>query len=180
MLIAQAVLTALLSGLFSGAVIFALNERRDRQKLLLDKAEAATEAYVEWIDEISNWPILHFRNFDADRDAGREEVNEHWKLAHRKYRKARLLIGAYLPSHLKVVDSVHVEVQAFARNLPRWANASVNGEPMPPDMAKAINESCERIVQQGTEGFSTLIAAVGSQANSPHLVRIPWFGRAKK
>ena len=63
MMIVQALVTALLAGLFSGVVLFALNERRDRAKLMLEKTEAAIEAYAKWTETLGRWPMTHYDMF---------------------------------------------------------------------------------------------------------------------
>ena len=173
MSIAQALVTALLSGLFSGAIIFALNERREREKLLLEKAELAVEAYGDWVDTITHWPVMHFEFFGADRSSGRNAANAEWKRAHAQFRRARMLIGIYLPKHVSVLQDVHSSLENYGKQIPHWMSASLKGDPTPDGMHELIDETCMRIIAAGRDGTTKLITAVSDQANSPFLVRWP-------
>lgn len=98
MVIVQALVTALLSGLFSGAIIFALNERRDRTNLILTKVEVMLEHYFVWTELLSRLPVSHFDMFRGDRAEARETLNKLRDEAQAAFLKARLLQSVYLPA----------------------------------------------------------------------------------
>lgn len=180
MSIMQALVTALLSGLFSGAILFALNERRDRQKLLLEKAELAVEAYSDWADTLSNWPILQFDMFKDDRAEGRRKADEHWKEARKQFIRARLLIGIYLPEQrgrLAELVAATNDFITFRRDL---ALDSINGKPLPPGASETITNTSTNIVRVGQDCVEKLLAAAQSRAHSPHLIRAPAFPRLSR
>jgi hypothetical protein len=99
MILVQALVTALLSGLFSGAIMFALNERRDRRAQTLEKVEQLIEAYTEWTGHVGRWLMNHYDMFSQDdRESARKELDRIWLEAQTSYNKARLLQKIYLPA----------------------------------------------------------------------------------
>ncbi len=178
----QALITALLSGLFSGAIIFALNERRERSKLYLDKAEAAIEAYADWVDELSHWPMVSIEMFIEDREVGRTKSYELWRSCRRKYRKAQALIGIYLPDQMQHVLSVSIVAQQFIASNKEAVNESVAGRAMPPGMSDAISVAMKDFVDAGAAGLNDMLAEARRTAKGPFLVRAPrlpiWKRRA--
>lgn len=133
MVLLQALLTALLSGLFSGAVLFGLNEKRDRAEGRLRKIEEAIEAHNSWYMAFqeyleSYWGFGTLGNHDAAEQAR--------KMASAKLdaaaAKAAMLRGIYLPeaipAALKIMQSYRDFVD-HGRDIRRASLKSVQFDP---------------------------------------------------
>ena len=174
MSLVQALVTALLSGLFSGAIMFALNERRDRHNLILTKIEGAIEAYVEWTETISLWPNAHFNIFiEDDRQAARKALDSSYWEARKIELKARVLQEIYLPDQREAFDAVIASYHGFIDESRTIKVASIAGGPMPTDGNNAIGVTSVAMVQAAAEGRAMLFDAARKHAHAPHLVRLP-------
>jgi hypothetical protein len=180
MVIVQALVTALLAGLFSGLVVFALNERRDREKLLLEKAEQAVEAYADWADTLSNWPLAHFDMFRGEREEGREKTSEVWELSRTQFRRARMLIGIYLPEKRHVLGDLYAACNDMITLRPELSKASIANEEMPDHAKEKLTEYGKNIVRVGQASVELLIGAAHSRAHSPFLIRKPTLWRRQR
>lgn len=180
MSIVQALVTALLSGLFSGAIIFALNERREREKLLLEKAELAVEAYSEWAETFSNWPITHFSMFSGDREAARAKSTQMWNDTRNQFRRAKVLIGIYLPEKTAVLGRMYAACEGLLDLRKDVINASIAGETMPEGAAAKLTVFGTALVKVSSESIDELIEAAQQRAHTPHLIRWPTLPRKAK
>lgn len=180
MLVLQAVLTALLSGLFSGAIIFALNERRDRSALMLRKTEEAIEAYQEWVEAISAWPLSHFGMFMGDREEGRAKTKTIFNEARRSQQRAQLLLAIYLPEKRNAMERVAASYYPFIKSSGRIIQASISGEEIPEADKVAITPTGSAILEAGRNGLEELYEAARAHSTGPYLVRLPWPVRRPK
>lgn len=177
LVLAQVLLTALLSGLFSGAIIFALNERRDRNAHQLAKIELTIEAYARWIDEVSEWPKAHYAMFLQDRVAGRQKVVDVWQSAQKHLLTAKVLQEIYLPDRS---DSFSIVVDAYRDFIQFGADLQVNsvkGDQLSPDHAMVVSKTGVAIVNAGSVGRKLLVEAARQRAHAPFLIWLPQFRR---
>lgn len=173
MIIVQALVTALLAGLFSGIVLFALNERRDRTKTILEKTEAAIEAYSKWTETLSRWPMAHYDMFFADRAAGREAAQAIWREARDHYYRAQALIGIYLPERSGALASVSKVTVNFMQAHKEAATASAGNSPMPESLSGAITTFNTEFVEASGDGLNELLFAARQTARQQFIVRWP-------
>lgn len=173
MIIVQALVTALLSGLFSGAIVFALNERRDRQRLLLEKAELAVVAYSEWVEDIPNWIFTHHRMFGADREAGRQEALAGYKELTTKYHKASMLVAIYLPNEMDALLKTTASYHPFMESRRLALAASDQGGAAPEGFSDHMSSIADAVIIASYEGIRDLTLAARRQAHAPHIVRWP-------
>ena len=173
MIIVQALVTALLSGLFSGAIVFALNERRDRQRLLLEKAELAVVAYSEWVEGIPNWIFAHHRIFGVDREAGRREALLGYTELTNKYHKASMLVAIYLPNEMDALIKTTASYHPFMETRSIAIDASSRGEAPPEGFSEQISSIAGAVITASYEGIRDLTLAAREQAHAPHIVRWP-------
>lgn len=173
----QSIVTALLSGIFAGAIIFALNERRDRRELLLRKAEEAIAAYSEWVETISNWPNAHFDLFIGDGENGRTKTTEIWDKSRIAYLRAEMLIGIYLPERQHVLADTAESYADFVLVSGRLKLASLE-KVAPTDADIEHTKSAGvKIIKAGNVGLKKLFATARQHSLSPFLVRVPFLGR---
>lgn len=180
MMIVQALVTALLAGLFSGVVLFALNERRERTKLMLEKTEAAIEAYSRWTETLGRWPIAHYDMFSGDRAAGREAAQQIWRESRDHYFRAQALIGIYLPERSGVIGSVASVTARFMPAHKEAASASVNNAALPEAFSDAIKAFTADFVEASGDGLSELLVTARQHASEQFIVRLPSFRRGGK
>jgi hypothetical protein len=180
MLVLQSVLTALLSGLFSGAIIFALNERRDRSALILRKTEEAIEAYQEWVEVISAWPLSHFDMFIGNREENRAKTRAIWDKARQSQQRATLLMAIYLPEKRNVIGKVVASYYPFIQASARIGQASISNEIFPEADKLAVTPTGAAIVEAGAKGLEELYEAARAHSASPFLVSMPWPVRRPK
>lgn len=170
MMIVQALVTALLAGLFSGVVLFALNERRERTKLMLEKTEAAIEAYSRWTETLSRWPIAHYDMFIGDRDAGRDAAQQIWREARDHYFRAQALIGIYLPERSGAIGTVSEVTVRFMPAHREAASASVQNANLPASFNEAINNFTADFVEASGNGLNELLATARQHAGQQFIV----------
>ena len=174
MLLVQALVTALLSGLFSGAIMFALNERRDRANLLLSKIEEAISSYTRWVSLVSRWPQDHFDMFfDGERREGRERLSALWKDAEIELNRAKMLQEIYLPDEAQAFSIVVSTYQNFISLSGVLKQASIQNRPIPDGARETITELGVALVHAGHNGKARLYAAARRYAHAPFLVRLP-------
>lgn len=174
MSLVQALVTALLSGLFSGAILFALNERRDRAHLLLNKIETIVDLYSLWIDQLTKWLMDHYDIFfEGEREKARLALQELWRSAEDTQRKARLLQEIYLPGEAVAFAGVTAAYKDFLQISGNLRLASLSNQPMPQDANEHIQKAGGAIVDAGQVGKLRLYAAARRHAHAPFLVRFP-------
>lgn len=175
MLFVQALLTALLSGVFSGAIIFAFNERKERRDKLLDKAEAAVEAYLEWGRAVSEFPYQHFKLFesaDGRRDVA-VDLNAEWDRILALQHKAMMLVSVYLNGKVAVITEVSQTFRPFIDMREEMMMLALNGGYITPPMGDMITRSSARIRAITNKGAQTLLVDLRKLAHAPYLVRLP-------
>lgn len=173
-ILVQALVTAILSGLFSGAVIFALNERRDRDSMLLRKTEEAIEAFIEWSTCLEVYPSAHMSLFiSGNFKACNDRLDMLWEKSYAASNKARMLIAIYLPDQLHVMTEFAQSYQDFMVQSGTAKSLAVAGKPAPADFLQLVNEAGEAIVKAGSRGAAQLAAAGRARAHGPYLVRWP-------
>ena len=180
MIIVQALVTALLSGLFSGAIIFALNERRERQRLMLEKAELAIESYAAWTVEVPKWCLSHLEMFGGDRQAGRAKCIASYDAMRDAFSKARTLVWIYLPERKDALQRIHEAIDPLTKTRLAILKASQDGEPLPQDHLDLITKAGKDATLAGERGLRELIDDAHAHAKSPFLVRIPAVNLPRK
>ncbi|WP_218016224.1 hypothetical protein [Sphingomonas asaccharolytica] len=174
-------MTVLLSGLVSGILLFALQERRERNALLLSKAEAAVEAYVAWADSVLAWPQAHFDIFTPyldQRAPARDNLKRVWTEANRTGARAQMLIHIYLPEQTGAISSLILAYQAWLATSTELQNQSLRGAPPPDNLGDIIGAAGTAIIA----GIKTaqLYGAARSLVHSPFLVDRARFRRKAK
>jgi hypothetical protein len=174
MLIIQAVATALLSGLFSGAILFALNERRDRRAIHLLKIESTIEAYLAWQQAIERWPVAHFRLFKTGLlEVAQADLGMLYKESSIYLNKTKVLIGIYLPEKRHLIGELLKSYADFIEVSRAIQTAAIEGKTFPFDQTEKINETGRKIIKAGSDGLDELLDAARSHAQAPYLVRLP-------
>lgn len=173
MILVQALVTALMAGVVSGVVLFGLNERRERQRLLMEKAEAAVDAYATWTETLQKFVVSHIGMFGADRPSGREKITALWGEATVQFARAHTLIGIYLPERLDALDRVSEANSQFMAHRAAMIEASFEAGPIPEEIKTLIGDAHRDVVAASREGRLSLIIAAGNHARGPFLVRGP-------
>lgn len=176
-MIVQALVTALLAGLFSGVILFALNERRERNKLLLEKAELAIEAYAKWTETLGRWPMTHYDMFFSDRSAGREAAQALWQEARDHYFRAQTLIGIYIPERSGVIANVAQATVNFMPMHKQASSASIANESAPASLSEAVDTFTKEFVEASGNGMHELLIAARHHARQEFIVRWPKLRR---
>jgi len=185
MAVAQALLTALLSGLFSGFVLFGLNERRDRSDFILRKTEEAIEAYNNLLAAAqefvwSYWDFGTVGNFDA-ASAKRDLASRNYDLA---VAKARTLVAIYAPEHIQLVSEVINIMGRLALPAADIVQASIRRDGYDEQRFAILAKTGIELIDVGkkTEG---LYAAARAIAHRPFILRnylprvLLWRSKAK-
>jgi hypothetical protein len=174
--ILQTLIAALLSGMISAMLIFALNERRDRTAFLLQKAETAAAAYTEWYESIPKLLSDHYELFfplPEDRKRANDNIAIQYREIGAKSAKSQMLIHIYLPAELSAVSEL---LKAYSEIL-QYSNilrtAYLNNKPAPADMHEKIGELGISLVKAGSTGQALLYNAANKMAYKPHLIRLP-------
>lgn len=169
MIIVQAVITALLSGVFSGFVLFALNDRRDRTSRRLSKLEEASEALYEWAEGMvayaqSGYDLAAGRLTDAQWD---ERMQPVFDLALRNCARAETLIGVYAPTMVHVLDYVRHPLRDALTKLSECRKAAP--KPGGPDakLLDAMTKDNIAIVRGRQRGMNELAIYCRMLANQP-------------
>lgn len=174
MVLIQALVTALLSGLFSGAILFGLNERRDRVILHLAKIELSIEAYANWVETLSDLPSAHFDLFISDRsEAAKADISQLKLKAREEGRKARLLLEIYLPDEVNCyykVMSAYKDVVNLSADL---QIAAINGGPLPEGAPEKISAAAIAVSNAGAKGRDRLYGAARRYSQAPFIIRKP-------
>lgn len=177
MALAQALLTALLSGLFSGFVLFGLNERRDRSDFILRKTEEAIEAYNTLLATGQDFVWAHWDfgtegNYPA-ASAKRDIAKRDFDLA---IAKARTLIKIYAPDHINLVSTVTDTMGKFAPSANEIIQASIRGELYDEKRFSILGKTALELVDAGKKADGIYMSARGI-AHRPFVLRTyrPWL-----
>ncbi len=177
MAVAQALLTALLSGLFSGFVLFGLNERRDRSDFILKKTEEAIEAYntlvaaaqefvwVHWdFGTAGNYSVANLKRDSAKRDLGLATA------------KARTLISIYAPEHINLLNNVTGPMGRFARPAEAIIQASIRGELYDEERFAVLGKTAIELIDAANKADG-LYGSARAIAHRPFILRAyrPWM-----
>lgn len=176
MLLVQALVTALLSGLFSGAIMFALNERRDRSNVTLNKIESTVEVYALWTETLDSWLFKHYDLFLSDqRETARYEIARLLKDVNAARLKAKMLQEIYLPDESSALDSVLLIASNFAHTSRDLQISALNGEPLEKSGSDQISATALALVDAAHNGQQQLYAAARRHSQAPFLVAMPKF-----
>jgi len=171
----------LLSGLVSGILLFALQERRERNALLLSKAEAAVEAYVAWADSVLAWPQAHFDLFTPyldQRGPARDNLRRIWTEASRNGARAQMLIHIYLPEQISAIAALILAYQSWFATSSELQTQSIRGDAPPDNLGDLIGAAGSAIIA-GTK-TPQLYGAARGLVHSPFLVDRARFRRKAK
>jgi hypothetical protein len=185
MAVAQALLTALLSGLFSGFVLFGLNERRDRSDFILRKTEEAIEAYNALLASAQEFIWIHWDygtagNYAAaslKRDAAKRDLDL-------SIAKSRTLIAIYAPAHIQLVKNVTTVLGKFAPSAAEIIQGSIRGELYEEQRFAVIGKTALELVDAGDKA-SGIYRAARAIAHRPFILRrynprLPIWGARSK
>jgi len=179
----QIIATIVLSGVVSGALVFGLQERRERAALLMQKAESAVEAFVAWTDQMQKWPGAHFDLFLAGqsvRDSARTEIVTIWSEGEKLSARAQMLIHIYLPDYRQVIVVYLKSYAAWIAVAGQLQQASLNGEALPEWAAASITTVGRAMVEARAEATATLYDAARRLAHAPFIVgRSRWAPRLR-
>ena len=176
MAVAQALMTALLSGLFSGFVLFGLNERRDRSDFLLRKIEDTIEAYNDFLLATQEyiwvyWDYALKGSYDAasiKRDAAKRSLDK-------ANSKARTLMKIYTPKQMHLYNRVTKTLGEFAEPSAKIIQASLKDEGYDQARYEIIPKASFAIVAAGkaADGMYDEARAI---AHRPFVLRAyrPW------
>lgn len=173
--IGQALLTALLSGVFSGGILFGLTERKERRQELLQKAEAALEAYMRWSEALSRYPNMHYDLFGEPdkRGEARAKLEEAWTSIEDLGITARLLILVYLPNQYCAYTDVINSFRGFFHISADIKKASILKQPLSAEGDEQIRAINVAVAHSRFSGTDLLVEQVRRTAQAPHIVRWP-------
>lgn len=171
MVILQALVTALLSGVFSGVILFGLNERRDRADARLKKVEEAIEAHHVWYSAALTyveafWAFgLVSKRDDAERELKIADANLQVAAA-----KAGMLRGIYLPEASEAALIIMRALNDFILPAKDIRTAALDGKLFDNERYKPISVALLAIV--GSIPKSNQMYDVARNiANRPHILR---------
>ena len=175
MFVLQALLTALLSGLFSGVVLFGLGERRDRMEAKLKRCEDLYIAVLEWFEKSDKyyaaaWDLafnVDSREFGAKQDVVWNEMllcNSRVNMLTSMFFPHLTYIISPLTGHQKVLITLYHKARL-------WQEGDNNG------LTEALKELT---VARGPlhalylDALHAISAEGAKIANRPYLLRAWW------
>lgn len=176
MAVAQALMTALLSGLFSGFVLFGLNERRDRSDFLLRKIEETIEAYNAFLLTAQEfvwvyWDFAPKGSYEAasiKRDTLKKDLDKATS-------KARTLMKIYTPDQMHLFNRVAKILGVFAEPSAKIIHASLNDQGYDAARYEVIPTTSMALVDVG-KATDSLYDEARAIAHRPFILRAyrPW------
>lgn len=172
--IEQALLTALLSGVFSTALTFGLNERRDRRQAMLAKVEDAATAYLDYYHSVATWISTHLevmRNPEIGHTAA-VKLEEMWIKLLADQKRANLLIRAYAPTHSEIIIDLTESYTPFIDHSVNIIYTKRVGERVTSEQYDQVSNASAAVAHAGRVGTEAIIGEIRAVANAPHLVRV--------
>jgi hypothetical protein len=171
MLILQALFTALLSGLFSGLILFGLNEKRDRAEARLKKVEDAIEAHHAWYDAAMQYIDSHWAfGFHDNHDEAERLRTEADRRLVAAAAKANMLRGIYMPGQQVAAITILTCLRDFAEKGRDIRQGSIEKRPYEAarfEPIRTVSLAMIQSVRQAEEMYDVARAI----ANRPLLLR---------
>lgn len=175
LVIVQALMTALLSGLFSGAVLFGLNERDKRFEQSIVRHEELFVAFAIWCEAIDDYMATVWDYAQKNRDVFKDSAKNQalFKKTQEAHLKVRLLTEMFLPSLHGISAPVHAYLTKFVPIYHDIQERRHKGEDVPIKEFTDLSKTRTRLHEHKLRGLTAIANEGNAIVTRPPLVSMP-------